>query len=88
MVRSWADDFRALKLWFAIRYFGADGLAARLRHHIEMAREFAELGGRERGFRATAPGSVQHGLLPRASGATWQMFGRRRQRCSKLIWTV
>ena len=33
--------FRALKLWFAIRYFGADGLASRIRHHIEMAREFA-----------------------------------------------
>ena len=33
--------FRALKLWMVIRAFGVDGLAARLRHQIEMAREFA-----------------------------------------------
>ncbi len=33
--------FRALKLWMVIRAFGADGLAARLRQQIEMAREFA-----------------------------------------------
>ena len=33
--------FRALKLWFVLRYFGVDGIAARLRHHIEMAKEFA-----------------------------------------------
>jgi aromatic-L-amino-acid decarboxylase len=30
--------FRALKLWFVLRYFGADGLAARIRHHVEQAR--------------------------------------------------
>ena len=33
--------FRALKLWMVIRAFGADGLAARLRQQMEMAREFA-----------------------------------------------
>src|SRR5687768_510136 len=33
--------FRALKLWMVIRAFGADGLAARLRAQMEMAREFA-----------------------------------------------
>ena len=33
--------FRALKLWMVIRAFGADGLAARLRQQLEMAREFA-----------------------------------------------
>jgi len=33
--------FRALKLWMQIRYFGADGIAARLREHCSMAREFA-----------------------------------------------
>ena len=30
--------FRALKLWFVLRYFGADGLRAKLRQHIEWAR--------------------------------------------------
>jgi len=33
--------FRALKLWMLIRYFGADGIAARIREHCRMAREFA-----------------------------------------------
>ena len=33
--------FRALKLWIVIRAFGARGLAARLRHHCALAREFA-----------------------------------------------
>jgi aromatic-L-amino-acid decarboxylase len=32
--------FRALKLWFVMRYFGTDGLAARIREHIRLAREF------------------------------------------------
>jgi aromatic-L-amino-acid decarboxylase len=31
--------FRALKLWMQIRYFGADGIAARLREHCRMAAE-------------------------------------------------
>jgi len=33
--------FRALMLWMVMRAFGTDGLAARLRDHCEMAREFA-----------------------------------------------
>jgi aromatic-L-amino-acid decarboxylase len=33
--------FRSLKLWMVIRAFGADGLAARLRQQMAMAREFA-----------------------------------------------
>ena len=33
--------FRALKLWFVLRYFGVEGIAARLRQHIALAREFA-----------------------------------------------
>jgi len=33
--------FRALKLWMLIRYFGVDGLAARIREHCRMAEEFA-----------------------------------------------
>jgi aromatic-L-amino-acid decarboxylase len=34
--------FRALKLWFVVRYFGVEGLQARIRAHIEMARTFAQ----------------------------------------------
>jgi aromatic-L-amino-acid decarboxylase len=32
---------RSLKLWFVLRYFGAEGLADRLREHIRLARLFA-----------------------------------------------
>lgn len=34
--------FRALKLWFVLRYFGVEGIAARLRQHIALAHEFAD----------------------------------------------
>ena len=33
--------FRALKMWFILRYFGLEGIRRRLREHIELAREFA-----------------------------------------------
>lgn len=33
--------FRSLKLWFVIRYFGVEGIRARVREHIELARQFA-----------------------------------------------
>ena len=33
--------FRALKFWFVIRYFGREGLIARLREHCHLARLFA-----------------------------------------------
>ena len=34
--------FRALKLWMVIRYFGHDGLAARIREHVRLARELSQ----------------------------------------------
>lgn len=33
--------FRAIKLWFVLRYFGRAGLMARLRDHVRLARLFA-----------------------------------------------
>ena len=33
--------FRALKLWMVIRYFGVEGLAARIREHCRLAKLFA-----------------------------------------------
>lgn len=33
--------FRSLKLWFVIRYFGVEGMAARIREHCRLARLFA-----------------------------------------------
>jgi aromatic-L-amino-acid/L-tryptophan decarboxylase len=34
--------FRALKLWFVIRHYGAEGLRQRVAAHIELARELAD----------------------------------------------
>ena len=33
--------FRALKLWFVLRYFGTEGVVARIREHVRLARELA-----------------------------------------------
>jgi aromatic-L-amino-acid decarboxylase len=35
--------FRALKMWMQIRWFGVDGMIARLREHVRLARMFADL---------------------------------------------
>lgn len=34
--------FRALKLWFVLRHYGAEGLRHHLREHVRLARSFAE----------------------------------------------
>jgi aromatic-L-amino-acid decarboxylase len=47
--------FRALKLWMVLRYFGSDGIAARLRHHIELARTFAGWVDEDPDFERLAP---------------------------------
>jgi aromatic-L-amino-acid decarboxylase len=47
--------FRALKLWFVIRYFGAEGLRERLRAHIALAQEFAQWVDDEPAWEVLAP---------------------------------
>ncbi len=47
--------FRALKLWFVIRSYGAEGLRAMLRRHIALAAEFRSWVEVEPGFRVLAP---------------------------------
>jgi aromatic-L-amino-acid decarboxylase len=47
--------FRALKLWFVLRYFGAAGLRERIRQHVEMARELAAWVDREPEWERVAP---------------------------------
>jgi aromatic-L-amino-acid decarboxylase len=47
--------FRALKLWLVMRAFGRRGLATRIRHHIHLARRFADWVGREPGWEVVAP---------------------------------
>lgn len=47
--------FRALKLWFVLRSYGAEGLRAMLRRHIELAAAFRGLVAGEPGFELMAP---------------------------------
>jgi aromatic-L-amino-acid decarboxylase len=47
--------FRALKLWFVMRHYGARGLRERLRGHIALAQEFAEWVRAEPGWEILAP---------------------------------
>jgi aromatic-L-amino-acid/L-tryptophan decarboxylase len=47
--------FRALKLWFVLRHFGADGIRNTLRRHIELAQEFASWLRAERDWEVLAP---------------------------------
>lgn len=47
--------FRALKLWMVLSAFGTDGIAARVRHHCELARRFASWVEAEPGWEVVAP---------------------------------
>ncbi len=47
--------FRALKLWFVLRSYGREGLAAVVRSHIAMAQEFAKWVDADPCFERTAP---------------------------------
>jgi aromatic-L-amino-acid decarboxylase len=47
--------FRALKLWMVIRYFGQQGLAARIREHVRLAQQFAAWVDADPDFERMAP---------------------------------
>jgi len=47
--------FRALKLWFVLRCFGAEGVAARIREHVRLAAELAAWVDAESGWERMAP---------------------------------
>ncbi|MCX7798684.1 MAG: pyridoxal-dependent decarboxylase [Melioribacter sp.] len=47
--------FRALKLWFVIRYFGVEGLKKRIREHIRLAKLFANWIDEHPNFERLAP---------------------------------
>lgn len=47
--------FRALKLWFVIRYFGVEGMQARLREHCRLARLFASWVEQSKDWELMAP---------------------------------
>jgi aromatic-L-amino-acid/L-tryptophan decarboxylase len=50
--------FRALKLWFVLRWFGTAGIAARIREHVRLARLFETWLGNEPGFELAAAGRL------------------------------
>ena len=50
--------FRALKLWFILRSYGHEGLAAVIREHVRMAQEFACQVEADPRFERTAPGCL------------------------------
>ncbi len=47
--------FRALKLWFVIRYFGVEGLRNRLRYHLYLGKEFTKWVDAHPDFERMAP---------------------------------
>ena len=47
--------FRALKLWFVLRYFGVEGITARIRYHIELAQKLARWIDEHDDFERMAP---------------------------------
>ncbi len=47
--------FRALKLWFVIRYYGIEGLQFHIRRHVALAQEFASWVELEPRFELAAP---------------------------------
>jgi aromatic-L-amino-acid decarboxylase len=76
--------FRALKLWFVLRWYGAEGLRALIREHVRLAQLFASWVEAEDGWEIVAPhpfstvcfrhaGSDNFALAERAS-ATGEVF--------------
>jgi aromatic-L-amino-acid decarboxylase len=47
--------FRALKLWFVLRYYGAEGLQVHIKRHIQLAQDFARWVQEDDRFELTAP---------------------------------
>jgi aromatic-L-amino-acid decarboxylase len=47
--------FRSLKLWFVLRWYGAEGLRALIREHVRLAQLFAALVEAEQGWEVVAP---------------------------------
>ncbi len=58
--------FRALKLWFVLRWFGREGIVARLREHVAMAGELAGWVDAAAGWERVAPVPFSTVVLRRA----------------------
>jgi len=78
--------FRALKLWFVLRWYGAEGLRALIREHVRLAQLFAALVEAEPGWEVVAPHpfstvcfrhvdvDADNDAIARAATATGELF--------------
>ena len=76
--------FRSLKLWFVLRWYGAEGLRALIREHVRLAQLFAELVEAEPGWEVVAPHQFStvcfrhvegdNDAIARAATATGELF--------------
>ena len=62
--------FRALKLWFVLRWYGVEGLRAHIRRCVALAAPVRRLGPRRRPVRGGRAAPVLAGLLPAARRRT------------------
>ncbi len=60
--------FRALKLWFVIRHYGAEGLAHHVRRHVALAQGFLERVDADDRFELAAPAPLSLVCLRHADG--------------------
>jgi aromatic-L-amino-acid/L-tryptophan decarboxylase len=76
--------FRSLKLWFVLRWYGAEGLRALIREHVRLAQLFATLVEAEPGWEVVAPHpfstvcfrhvEADNDAIARAATATGELF--------------
>jgi len=76
--------FRALKLWFVLRWYGAEGLRALIREHVRLAQLFAVLVEAEPDWEVVAPHpfstvcfrhvEADNDAIARAATATGELF--------------
>jgi aromatic-L-amino-acid decarboxylase len=75
--------FRALKLWMVIRYFGHEGLAARIREHCRLAKLFASWVEESSAWELLAP--VPLALVCFRAKGTPETVGARLDELNELI---
>jgi len=61
--------FRALKLWFVIRWYGVDGIRRHVREHVDLARDFARRVELSKKLEPAAPPSLNLVCFRHRSGA-------------------
>jgi aromatic-L-amino-acid decarboxylase len=78
--------FRALKLWFTIRAFGARGIAERVRHHVALAAAFRAWIGADPLFELAAPSPLSVVCFRlRFPGATPEQADRRNEAVAEAV---